>query len=302
MNRPFYIVSDTDFRKLKNDIVGELAIREELFSQKYLLDEDINILITKAGDIHVYQNDSFHGRDVYFLHDMGNEPWKDLAVICVAAEDIRKHGAGSVSVIVPEWKLGHHDMGMPYLKDRTGSQGLVAAMLKESSIDRLVTLTPTVDMLNDMYPVQVETPDISKLIEKDMKRSSDTLSLIVSIESDVLPLALNLSQRMGWDYALCQTRADGSHVSADVYGRDVLLYTHHISDRLSNIISMLKREHCESINCYIPWVEDEEKLSKYAEDVNFITLDRCSYSLSTPMEDILAIWILRDRQKKQEVE
>lgn len=267
-----------------------------------LLDKDILLRTTGSGDVTAYKHDAFGTNEhVFLIQEMGSDPWQDLAAICTASQQMKKQGVGRVTAVVPVWKLGHHGAGIPWLSDRSGTQKLVADILRCCGLDRLATLTPTVDMLSGNYPIEVAQIDHSKKLAQMLSESEIDHPVVLTDEEGVLPLAQSMAYRLGWGSGFCRIGKYETLSSEDVCDRDVLLYTHLYTDRLCKAADDLLRRHCKSVSCYIPWLENPEHTldGLISLPLTLITAESAykGPAIRLPVEEIVAGWILQDRSE-----
>lgn len=301
MECKYAMIAGLHSKKLASDVIGTMDVLDEIKALSQYKIENLLIRTTHTGDIDVYQAEHICCEAAYLFQEMDNEPWQDLAALCAAAQQLKKQGVKRVIAVVPVWKLGHHMSGIPYLSDRCGTQKIVADILKCSGLDRLATLTPTVDMLSGNYPIEVVQIDYSQKLAQILSESEVYQPVVLTDEEGVLPLAQSLAYRLGWNFGFCRIGKYETLSSEDVHDRDVLLYTHLYTDRLCNAAEDLLRRHCRSVSCYIPWFDNPE----YTFDglislpLRLITAERdhAGPAIRLPVEEIVAGWILQDRSE-----
>lgn len=264
-------------------------------------DAEIKAFSTLSGDVHTYSHHDLTATDAYIIQEMGDDPWQDLAAICISAQALKSSNARSVTAIVPVWKLGWHGKSGLQNPDGTGSQKLTAGMLASSGVDRLVTLTPLPDMFSPLYPVKVEVPDILQHLPEQFRNNRRTDMMIVADEPDAFPYAEMLGRKTGFPVVQCSQIKDRRFLIPDMYPYDVLLFTNRFSSRLLNIAKPIA-EHGSHILCYAPRIEHHEELSEdvYRYIEFFITLDpACHEPIQVlPVDQIMAEWMIADRLEK----
>ena len=267
----------------------------------YFDNDEVKSFSTVSGDVHTYSHQDFTGRDAYILQEMADDPWQDLASVCISAQNLKSKNARSVTAIVPVWKLGWHGKGGLNNPDVTGSHKLTAGMLASSGVDRLVTLTPLPDMFSPLYPVKIEVPDISQRLIERFCYKGPTDMLIVVDERDAIPYAELLSRKTGFPVVQCSQLWDWRYLIPDMFAHNVLLFTNRFSSRLLSIAKPFA-EHGSRIICYAPRIERPDELSEgvYQYIESFITLDPAYHEpfQVLPVDQIIAEWIITDRLEK----
>lgn len=263
----------------------------------YFDDDEVKSFSTISGDVHAYSHHDFTGRDAYIIQEMADDPWQDLASICISAQALKSKAVRSVTAIVPVWKLGWHGKGGLKNPDVTGSHKLTAGMLASSGIDRLVTLTPLPDMFSPLYPVKVEVPNIAEYLIGCLHCKNPSDLVILADESDAVPYAELLSRKTGHPVMQYSQMLNWN----DIAPADVLLITNRFNSRLTGI-ARPAAEHGSRVICYAPRIEHPEELTesvfRYFESI--ITLDSRYHEpvQVLPVDKILAEWIIMDRCEK----
>lgn len=265
----------------------------------------IKIKVTKTGDIEAGVTGKICGEDVYILQEMNENPWQELAALCIAAETAKQNGARTVTGIVPVWKLGRYACNTLHTQAMDSTR-LTARMLSDSGVDQLVTLTPTQEMQSSLYPVQVDVPDASdafaRVIRNDIGERGIPIVLADSPES--LAQTQRISQLFGWDADLAWHQKDGWHIGSDYRGRDIVIVSSHVRSSLPELANYLVSSGCGSLCCYAPCIEDpyQVKTERYSFFPVIITPDTVpadsllqEYIHSLPIDQILVQWLCRDR-------
>lgn len=286
---------------LRENILKWLSKCQYEIPQQTFDKTEVKSFTTLSGDVHTSSQHDLTAKDTYIIQEIGDDPWQDLASICISAQALMSRNARSVTAIVPVWKLGWHGKGGLKNPNVTGSHQLTAGMLATSGVDRLVTLTPLPDMFSPLYPVKVEVPDISQHLIERFRCNRPTDMMIIVDEPDAVPYAEMLGHITGLPVVQCSQLKDWSYLIPDIHAYDVLLFTNRFSSRLLGIARPIA-EHGSRIVCYAPRIERPEELSEsvfqYIE--SFITLDPAYHEpfQVLPVGQIMAEWIIKDRIEK----
>lgn len=140
----------------------------------------IEIKVTKTGDIEAGVSGKICGEDVYILQEMNENPWQELAALCIAAETAKQNGARTVTGIVPVWILGR------YACNTLHTQAM------DSTSDDIKTISEKLEVINLQF---------SKQKRKRVRTIRWFLiALCVGIITIFAVLAIIQSAYLSWDY------------------------------------------------------------------------------------------------------
>lgn len=301
----FAVVSGLHTDELKQEIMDLLrGNAEEQLICLYDPDADLRLYEAADGDLHARLRGRVEGRDVYVLQEMGSEPWKDLAAVCIAAACAKRNKASRVTAVIPVWTTGRHGNPCPGESDILGSSGLAAGMLRSGSVDRLVTMTPAPVMLTSAYPVQVEVPDISEALKEHLTGYLRKTPILLADEPDSFSFAEQLGRKTGWQVALCWFRENGHFYLPNIGDAETVICTNRFHSRLTVLAKDLIDHGIRIAGCFSPQIARPEMIS---DDVYklfgcFLTLDRRSGCVAEtlPTGKIIVNWIIRDRTEDRE--
>lgn len=314
IDRGFSIVPGLHSEQLAEGITGLLFPKDYSDAEQQLLKlhygaGDIRIYVHKCGDMRAKQTDSLRGQDVYIVQDTGKNCWQDLTAMCLAAEEARRGKAHSVTCIVPVWRFGRYEGS----RSETGSAHLVARMLKESGIDRLVTLTPTQALLSDFYPVEVVIPDIASGIRRSVGRywgksclGLEKTPVVMAAGVESVAEAEKIASALGWDIDLSIWEGKKGWRFGEVWdSRCVLVVSSNSHIRLGNMAERLNSMGVLSVGLYlqaldsydaVEWNELKEYQFVLSPDSLPGELAGDERTASVDTAQVLAEWLLKDRQ------
>lgn len=277
---------------LRQNILNRMERGTDNNALNYFDATEIRSFSTLSGDVHTYCHHDLTEKDTYIIQEMGDNPWQDLAAVCVSAQSLKSRNAHRVTAIIPVWKLGWHCEGGLRNPDVLGSHRLTAEMLASSGVDRLVTFTPLPDMFSALYPVRVETPDISQeLIRRTRWNTSDT-AVIIADEIDAVPYAGYIASKTGWPaYGLYVI---GNFIYPDFREKNVLIFTNRFNSSLVNIAGNVA-EHGSRVICYAPRIERLEEITRqYFESIITLDSDYAEYAEVLPVDKLITDWLITD--------
>ncbi|WP_372840820.1 ribose-phosphate pyrophosphokinase [Phaeovulum sp.] len=182
------------------------------------------------GEIFVEVFENVRGEDMYIIQSTSNPANDNLMELLIMADALRRSSAARISAVIPYFGYARQDRRA---KARTPiSAKLVANLLTEAGVDRVLTLDLHAAQIQGFFDIPVDNLYASPVFGLDIKHHfADQLSDIMVVSPDVggVARARDLAQRIGAPLAIVDKRREkagevaGMTVIGDVTDKKCLI-------------------------------------------------------------------------------
>ena len=173
-----------------------------------------NCEVRKFADKEVYVqiNDNVRGEDVFILQSTSYPANDNLMELLILTDAVRRSSARRITAVLPYFGYARQDRKSA---PRTPiSAKLVANLIVESGVDRVLTLDLHAGQIQGFFDIPVDNLFAAPVTVRDIKKHYDTSKLtIISPDAGGVVRARNIASRVGAPLAIVDKRRPRAGVS-----------------------------------------------------------------------------------------
>jgi ribose-phosphate pyrophosphokinase len=239
------IIGGSSNPTLAQQIASKIGCGYIMANTKKFADQELKVKINKA----------LYAQEIVIVQSTAQPVNDNLMELLLIADAAKKAGCISVTAIIPYFGYGRQDKASG--KDSAIATNLVARLIEESGIDKIITLDMHSERLKDFFKIEIVNVDLSDLFVNVLSKQVN--SIVVSPDIGGLLRANTLATKLGTDVIIMNKKrnAEGkcfiSDISADVVGKNCIILD-DIADTGNTLYAaaeLLNRMGVHSINACI---------------------------------------------------
>ncbi|MGR3781733.1 MAG: ribose-phosphate pyrophosphokinase [Albimonas sp.] len=203
--------------------------------------------------------DNVRGEDVFILQSTCNPANDNLMELLIIADALKRSSASRITAVVPYFGYARQDRRTAA---RTPiSSKLVANLMTEAGIDRVLTLDLHAGQIQGFFDIPVDNLYASPVFAMDIRHHFEDLSKVTIISPDVggVARARELAKRLNLGLAIVDKRrsrpgeVDEMTIIGEVEGRTCIIVDDicDTAGTLCKAAQLLKDEGAEAVHAYI---------------------------------------------------
>ena len=204
--------------------------------------------------VEVYEN--VRGEDMYIIQPTSNPANDNLMELLIMADALRRSSADRITAVIPYFGYARQDRRA---KARTPiTAKLVANMITEAGIDRVLTLDLHAAQIQGFFDIPVDNIYASPVLLADLRQKNYHDLLVVSPDVGGVVRARALAKQLGCDLAIIDKRrpkanvSEVMHVIGDIDGRNCVIMDDMIdtAGTLVKAAEVLKERGAKKVYAY----------------------------------------------------
>jgi len=244
--RGYKIFSGTANQQLAKDIAEHLGMSVGKADIKRFSD----------GEISVQIQESIRGRDVFIVQPTSAPANDNLMELLIMTDALRRASANKITAIIPYFGYARQDRKAAPRVPITAK--LVANLIQESGIDRVVTMDLHAGQIQGFFDIPVDNLYGSILFKDYIEKKNLPNPIIASPDVGGVARARYFAEKLGLDMVIIDKRREKANHSevmniiGDVEGKDVILIDDMIdtAGTMTHGANALKAKGANSVMAY----------------------------------------------------
>jgi ribose-phosphate pyrophosphokinase len=242
------------------------------------------------GEVMVEINENVRGKDVFVLQSTCSPTNDNLMEIMLMVDALKRASAGRITAAIPYFGYARQDR-RPRSARVAISAKVVANMLEEAGVDRVLIMDLHADQIQGFFDIPVDNIYASPILLGDLVSKNYDDLLVVSPDVGGVVRARALAKRLGCDLAIIDKRRPKANVSevmniiGEVEGRNCVIMDDMVdtAGTLTKAAEVLKARGAKKVLAYCT----HPVLSGPAiERIAASTLDELVVTDTIPLSDI----------------
>ncbi|MBS4163496.1 Ribose-phosphate pyrophosphokinase [Candidatus Protochlamydia amoebophila] len=179
------------------------------------------------GEIGVQLLESVRGKDTFVLQSIALDPNFYLMELLIIVDALKRASARDIVAVIPYYGYCRQDRKDKF--DVSITAKLVANLLVEAGITRILTMDLHVDQLQGFFDIPVDHLSGRQLLIDELQKLDLTNSIVVAPDIGSVKTARTFASQLSVDFAIVDKYRKSAievvdyHLIGDVNGKDVLL-------------------------------------------------------------------------------
>ncbi|KIC71861.1 Ribose-phosphate pyrophosphokinase [Candidatus Protochlamydia amoebophila] len=179
------------------------------------------------GEIGVQLLESVRGKDTFVLQSIALDPNFYLMELLIIVDALKRASARNIIAVIPYYGYCRQDRKDKF--DVSITAKLVANLLVEAGITRILTMDLHVDQLQGFFDIPVDHLSGRQLLIDELQKLDLTNSIVVAPDIGSVKTARTFASQLSVDFAIVDKHRKSAievvdyHLIGDVNGKDVLL-------------------------------------------------------------------------------
>ncbi|CAF24319.1 ribose-phosphate diphosphokinase [Candidatus Protochlamydia amoebophila] len=179
------------------------------------------------GEIGVQLLESVRGKDTFVLQSIALDPNFYLMELLIIVDALKRASARNIVAVIPYYGYCRQDRKDKF--DVSITAKLVANLLVEAGITRILTMDLHVDQLQGFFDIPVDHLSGRQLLIDELQKLDLTNSIVVAPDIGSVKTARTFASQLSVDFAIVDKHRKSAievvdyHLIGDVNGKDVLL-------------------------------------------------------------------------------
>ncbi|WP_075882938.1 ribose-phosphate diphosphokinase [Candidatus Protochlamydia sp. W-9] len=179
------------------------------------------------GEIGVQLLESVRGKDTFVLQSIALDPNSYLMELLIIVDALKRASARNIVAVIPYYGYCRQDRKDKF--DVSITAKLVANLLVEAGITRILTMDLHVDQLQGFFDIPVDHLSGRQLLIDELQKLDLTNSIVVAPDIGSVKTARTFASQLSVDFAIVDKHRKSAievvdyHLIGDVNGKDVLL-------------------------------------------------------------------------------
>ena len=209
------------------------------------------------GEIVVEINENVRGKDVYVLQSTCAPTNDHLMEIMLMVDALKRSSAGRITAVLPYYGYSRQDR-RPRSARVAISAKVVANMLQEAGVDRVLIMDLHADQIQGFFDIPVDNIYASPILLSDLVEKHYDYLLVVSPDVGGVVRARALAKRLNCDLAIIDKRRPKANVSevmniiGEVDGRNCVIMDDMVdtAGTLTKAAEVLKERGAKKVIAY----------------------------------------------------